>query len=144
MIKKIMFGALAVLALLIAALGGNTLMKGSKQLDVAAVPRLAFDESAAAARLGDAVKLRTISAHDDPRSNQDQFEALHALMEQRFPKVHATMQRERIAGLSLLFTWKGSNPAAKPIMFFSHQDVVPVAPGTEANWEQPPFSGIVT
>lgn len=134
---------LAILVLLVVLVGGNTMMKGSKQLVVAPLQRIVFDENAAAARLGEAVKLKTIASHDDPRSNQDQFEALHALLEQRFPKVHATMQRERIAGLSLLFTWKGSNPSAKPIMFFSHQDVVPIAPGTEGNWEQPPFSGVV-
>lgn len=143
MIKKIIFGLLALIALLVAVVGVNTLLKGSKQLTVPPVPPLAFDESAAAARLGEAVRLKTISTHDDPSANQDQFEALHVLLEQRFPKVHATMQRERIAGRSLLFTWKGSAATAKPIMFFAHQDVVPVAPGTEANWEQPPFSGVV-
>ncbi len=143
MLKKVMLALLAMLGLLVAAVGGNTLMKGSKQLDVAPARRIAFDENAAAARLGEAVKLKTIASHDDPRASQDQFEALHRLLEQRFPKVHAAMQRERVAGLSLLFTWKGSNPAAKPIMFFSHQDVVPIAPGTEGNWEQPPFSGVV-
>ena len=143
MIRKALFALLALLALLVAVVGVNTLLKGSKQLTVAPVARLAFDENAAAARLGDAVKLTTVSSHDDARLNQDQFEALHALLEQRFPKVHAAMQRERVGGLSLLFMWKGSNAAAKPIMFVSHQDVVPIAPGTEANWEQPPFSGVI-
>ena len=120
MIRKALFALLALLALLVAVVGVNTLLKGSKQLTVAPVARLAFDENAAAARLGDAVKLTTVSSHDDAKLNQDQFEALHALLEQRFPKVHAAMQRERVGGLSLLYTWKGSYAAAKPIKLPDH------------------------
>jgi hypothetical protein len=32
---------------------------------------------------------------------------------------------------------------AKPIMLMAHQDVVPMAPGTEGDWEVPPFAGEV-
>ena len=143
MIKKIGLGILAVLLLLIAVLGVNTLRKGSRQIEVAPLAALPMDESAAAERLGEAVRLKTISSHADPKANQDQFEALHKLLQQRFPKVHASMQVERISDLSLLYTWKGSNPGSQPILFVSHQDVVPIAPGTESKWEQPPFSGVV-
>jgi carboxypeptidase PM20D1 len=143
MIKKIGLTILAALLFLVVVVGVNTARKGSRQIEVAPVAKLPVDESAVAGRLGEAVRLKTISTHADPKANQDQFESLHKLLQQRFPKVHANMQVETISDLSLLYTWKGSNPKAQPILFLSHQDVVPIAPGTEANWEQAPFSGVV-
>ena len=34
-------------------------------------------------------------------------------------------------------------PKAAPIALLAHQDVVPVAPGTEKDWQQPPFDGVI-
>jgi carboxypeptidase PM20D1 len=51
------------------------------------------------------------------------------------------LKREFVNELSLLYTWPGSDPAAKPIMLMAHQDVVPIAPGTERDWQVEPFSG---
>jgi carboxypeptidase PM20D1 len=46
--------------------------------------------------------------------------------------------------LSLLYTWKGTDPQAKPIALMAHQDVVPIAPGTEkASGRSTPFAGEV-
>ncbi len=61
----------------------------------------------------------------------------------RYPKAHAAMQREPVGDFSLLYTWKGSDPSLKPILLMAHQDVVPVAPGTEGDWTEPPFAGVV-
>ncbi len=143
MTKKISGALLALLLLLAAVLAANTLRKGSRQLQVAPLAPVAVDAAAAAQRLGKAVRLHTIASRDDPQRNADQFQALHALLAQQFPKVHAQLQREVVGGLSLLYTWKGANPQARPIMLMAHQDVVPVAPGTEGDWQVPPFSGAV-
>jgi carboxypeptidase PM20D1 len=35
------------------------------------------------------------------------------------------------------------DPKAPPIALLAHQDVVPIAPGTEGDWQVPPFSGEV-
>lgn len=143
MLKRILWGLLAVVVLLAGAVTVNTLRKGSRQMEVAPLAVLAVDEAGAAARLGEAVRLRTISSRDDAALNADQFTQFHALIQAKFPKVHATLKREVVADLSLLYTWEGSNPKAEPIMFLAHQDVVPVAPGTEGDWQVPPFSGEV-
>ena len=143
MIKKLFLALFALLLVLAAAVAVNTLRKGSRQLDVPPVAVLELDEQAAAQRLGEAVRLRTVSSRDDARLNFDQFLQLHALLQQRFPKLHAALKREVVADLSLLYTWPGSNPALKPIMLLAHQDVVPIAPGTEGDWAVPPFSGEV-
>ncbi|MEI8326097.1 MAG: M20 family peptidase, partial [Betaproteobacteria bacterium] len=117
--------------------------KGSRQLDVPPIPQLAVDEAAAAARLGEAVRLRTISSRDDAALNAEQFWQLHALLQARFPKAHAALKREVVGDLSLLYTWEGSNPKAQPILLMAHQDVVPIAPGTDKDWTQEAFSGLV-
>ncbi|MGC5808711.1 M20 family peptidase [Ralstonia pseudosolanacearum] len=131
---------LVVLAVCIAF---NTWRHDSRQLDVPAAAPLAVDGAAAAARLGEAIRARTISSFTDAQQNADQFRQLHALLAARYPKAHAAMQREPVGDFSLLYTWKGSDPSLKPILLMAHQDVVPVAPGTEGDWTEPPFAGVV-
>ncbi len=143
MIKKSLLGLLLAVVVLVAALAINTLRKGSRQLDVPPIAVLQIDEAGAAARLGEAVRLRTVSSRDDAALNADQFLQLHGLLQARFPKAHAALKRELVGDLSLLYTWEGSNPKAQPILLMAHQDVVPIAPGTEGDWTQGPFSGLV-
>jgi carboxypeptidase PM20D1 len=143
MIRKLLLLVLALLALLVAALAINTWRHGSRQLDVPPLPLLAVDEQGATQSLSAAIRARTESSPTDPAANTDQFEALHAHLVQRYPKLHAALQREVVGSLSLLYTWPGSDPAAKPIMLMAHQDVVPIAPGTEKNWQAEPYAGTI-
>ena len=43
------------------------------------------------------------------------------------------------------FTAAGKTTEAKasPIGFLAHQDVVPVAPGTDKDWQHPPYDGVI-
>ncbi len=141
MLKKIAMAVLALLAVLAVAIAANTLRHGSRQIEVTPVQPLALDENAAAQRLAAAVRLRTISFDGREGAGAAEFRKLHALLEQSFPRAHATLQREFVNELSLLYTWPGSDPAAKPIMLMAHQDVVPIAPGTEKDWQADPFGG---
>ena len=143
MLKKSLWALLTLLVVLAAVVAINTARKGSRQLQVAPLAPVAVDATAVAARLAEAVRLQTLSSRDDAQLSADQFKALHALLQARFPRVHAALQREVVGDLSLLYTWKGADPQARPIMLMAHQDVVPVAPGTEGDWEVPPFAGEV-
>jgi carboxypeptidase PM20D1 len=142
-IKKLFLGLLALVLLLVVALAANTLRKGSRQIDVPPLAVLPVDEQGAAARLGEAVRLRTVSSPSEAALNADQFQRFHALLQERFPKLHATLKRELVGGLSLLYTWPGSRPELSAVLLLAHQDVVPIAPGTEGDWAEPPFSGAV-
>ena len=135
-------GALALLVLLSAAVAVNTLRNGSRQLQVRPAPPLALNEQAAAARLAAALKFRTIADADAPEASADQFALLQDYLVQAYPRLHAALRRE-VVGHSLLYTWQGSDPAAKPILWMAHQDVVPIAPGTGKDWQQQPFGGVV-
>lgn len=143
MIRRLLLGLLAVLLLLVVVLAANTLRKGSRQLDVPPVPELAIDKAAAGERLAEAVRARTISSRTDAAQNADQFLQLHAMLRTRYPKAHARLQREVVNDLSLLYTWQGSDASLQPILLLAHQDVVPVSPGTEAQWSVDAFSGTV-
>jgi carboxypeptidase PM20D1 len=143
MIKRVFLFIVSLLLLLVAAVGVNTLRQGSRQVQVAAAPPLAVDTAAVADKLAGTIRFRTVSSREDPALNAAEFRQLHAFLEQRFPLVHASLKREFVGGLSLLYTWQGSDPAAKGVALMAHHDVAPVAPGTEDRWEVPPYAGIV-
>ncbi len=143
MLKRVVMVVLGLLALLVAAVAVNTWRQGSRQVDVPPFALMAIDEKAAGESLAVAVRAKTVSSPTDAALNADQFEALHAHLQARYPKLHAAMKREIVAGLSLLYTWPGSDPAAKPILLMAHQDVVPIAPGTEKDWQAEPFAGTI-
>jgi carboxypeptidase PM20D1 len=143
MIKRLLLVLLGLVLLLAAAVTLNTFRQGSRQLDVAPAPPLAIDTNAVADKLAGMIRFRTVPSLDDPAQNVDEFRKLHAYLEQRFPLVHAKLKREFVGGLSLLYTWQGSDAGAKPIALMAHHDVAPIASGTEASWQVPPFDGVV-
>lgn len=143
MLKRVLIGLLALVAVLVLTVAANTWRQGSRQVDVPALAPIAVDEKAAGESLAAAVRAKTISSPTDPALNAEQFEALHAHLQARYPKLHAALKREVVAGLSLLYTWPGSDRSAKPILLMAHQDVVPVAPGTEKDWQAEPFAGTI-
>lgn len=137
-------GALgALLAILPAGMAINAFAGGSRQLAVAPLAPLAIDIEAAAERLAGAVRFRTVSYDDRPDASTEAFTGLHDHLARQFPRLHATLARETVNGLSLLYTWPGSDPSLKPILLMAHQDVVPIAPGTEQAWTHPPFAGAI-
>jgi carboxypeptidase PM20D1 len=141
MVKRVLLFVLAAVLLLAAAVAVNTLRQGSRQIEVAAAPPLAIDQAGVADKLAGAIRFQTVSSHEDGSLNAAEFQKLHAHLQQRFPLVHAKLQREVVGGLTLLYTWPGSDANARPIAFLAHQDVVPIAPGTDAKWQSAPFSG---
>jgi carboxypeptidase PM20D1 len=141
MIRRVSWVLLGMVLLLAAAVAINTLRQGSRQLEVPPAPVLTVDEQGAAQRLAGSLRFKTVSSLGDAGLNADEFRKLQSYLQQHYPKAHAALKREQVGGLSLLYTWPGSDPQAKPILLLAHQDVVPVAPGTEANWQAAPFSG---
>jgi carboxypeptidase PM20D1 len=123
----------------------NTVSVGSKQGGRVPAPlEISIDSEAAAQRLAQAVRYRTISNEADSASDGAAFRALHEFVEASYPRIHKSLEREIVAGLSLLYTWKGSDPSLKPILLSAHMDVVPVEPGTEGGWTHPPFAGALS
>ena len=91
--------------------------------------------------LAEAVRFDTVSYEDRSRIDLTQFEQFHDWLAATYPLIHAHLEREVIAGHSLLYTWAGLDAEATPILLMAHQDVVPIEPGTEGGWDHAPFSG---
>ena len=135
--------ALAVGLLVVAVVAGiNTARFGGDAPErAAAMPPAPAADAATIARLAGAVRFPTVS-YEDGRYDAQAFEGFAAYLSQSFPRTHAALTRETVAGHSLLYRWRGSDPAAKPILLAAHMDVVPVEAGTEGKWTHPPFAGV--
>jgi carboxypeptidase PM20D1 len=127
------------LVLLLAVVSIRTLTFRSKQLLVEPLPHQEMDDQARIAdRFARALQFETVTG-----GSGEAFLGLHQYLAEAFPLVHRTLTRETVGEYSLLYTWQGSDPSAKPILLLAHMDVVPVEPGTEADWTYPPFGGDV-
>lgn len=92
--------------------------------------------------LARAIRCRTISSSEGDM-DMAPFMDLHKELEDMYPLVHKHLKKEVVNEGSLLYHWKGSDPAAKPVLFMGHLDVVPVEPGTESDWVHDAFSGTI-
>jgi carboxypeptidase PM20D1 len=143
LIRNLILVIVAAVVVLAGVLTFNAFTVSSRQLQVAAIPRVAVDEAAAANRLAEAIRFQTISSAANPEQNAEALRAMQAHLAASFPAFHAAAKRETVGGHSLLYTWQGTDPALKPVALLAHQDVVPIAPGTEKDWQHPPFAGVV-
>lgn len=100
-----------------------------------------IDPELIAGHLAAAIRCQTISEGENIPQDRNAFRDLHFALETLYPRIQATLDREIISDFSLLYTWKGSNPELRPILFCAHQDVVPADPATLDLWTFPPFSG---
>src|SRR5210317_1056622 len=92
--------------------------------------------------MSEAVRIPTISFGRDKPTSGEALLAFQQFLRDTFPRVFETLTVEVVGDYSLLLHWKGSDAAAgKPVLILGHIDVVPVIPGTEDEWEYPPFSG---
>jgi carboxypeptidase PM20D1 len=130
-----------VVAVVAVAAAVRTATFKSRQGPAEPAPELSVAPEQLAAHLAGALRFRTVSNQDPAQTDAEAFSGLHRYLEQTFPRVHAAFGREIVGGQSLLYTWKGSDPALKPLLLLAHQDVVPVEPGTEGQWTEPPFEG---
>ncbi len=140
--------ALGVLALAVLVFTAVLLMRAvtlrSAQLTLPPAPRVELaDPDAIVERLAAAIRIPTVSHQDPSQDDPAVFEALRNHLERSFPLLHATLTREIVNERSLVYTWMGRDPSKPGIVLMAHQDVVPIEPGTEANWQQAPFSGAI-
>jgi carboxypeptidase PM20D1 len=103
----------------------------------------AYAGDSPAQRLGEAVRIQTISYQDRSQIDYGEFERFHAFLRDSYPGVFGQLDVEVVGQYSLLIRWPGSEASLQPILFTAHMDVVPIEPGTEQDWQYPPFSGVL-
>lgn len=89
-----------------------------------------------------AIRIKTISNEDESKTDWGEFQRFHQFLAEAYPMVHSTLELDHVSKASLLYKWQGTDDSLEPIAFLAHQDVVPVASGTEDDWEHPAFDGV--
>ena len=131
----IILAAVILIPLLIAVIRTLLLKAPAPKKYEAACPQEALD--AYAGKLGAMVRVPTVSKNED--EDISQFRILQKEMEQAFPLLHKHLEKTDLRG-NLLYRWKGTDAAKKPILLMGHQDVVPAS---DAGWRVPAYSGQV-
>ncbi len=102
-----------------------------------------LEAGAGAERLAQSVRFATVSQQDRENIDYQQFRQHQDFLRKSYPRVFATLDVEVIAEHSLLMTWAGADQSLSPVLFTAHIDVVPIEPGTEQDWDYPPFAGVI-
>lgn len=117
-------------------------------------PRPAFEASAEALgvqldprrvceRLSQAIQIPSVSAIEPSALDLGRMNQMVDFIEETFAPLVRELDYERHPA-ALVFRWQGLQPDLAPLLLLAHLDVVPVDPGTESEWSQPPFSGAIT
>ncbi len=141
--KKVILLIIAIIIAVAAILIFNTLMLSSRQVKAENFEKVEFSEDIFQ-NLADGLKFPTVSYSEDAIPDSAAFNGFHRFLAETFPLTHTTLSLEKINTYSLLYTWEGTDPSKKPIIFMSHQDVVPVDQPTLEDWEAGPFAGIIS
>lgn len=112
-----------------------------EKIEAVKIKDVKLDKMKIAAHLSDAIKCKTVSMPHDEGVDWGEFEKLHRLLDEAYPLIAENTEKEVIGRASLVYRWKGKNPSLDPIAMLAHQDVVPVAEGTEGDWEHGAFEG---
>lgn len=141
--KKLLLAALAVVVVVGAVVAFRAAGMESRQPAVAEAVAVDVDSAGAVERFQGAVRIPNVSHERVEETDSVVFRTFHAYLAESYPQVHESLTRETVGGLSLLYTWEGSDPQADPVVLMGHQDVVPVIPGTEDDWTHPPYAGVL-
>ncbi len=141
--KRFFLVILACVAVLLCVMAVRAMQLPSPPPPATAGATVAVDEKVATDRLAGAVRFKTVSYASGAPIDTAAFLGFHDYLKSAFPLVHTTLKRETINGLSLLYTWTGTDSAAPPLVLMGHMDVVPVPEPNLPEWKHEPFSGDV-
>jgi carboxypeptidase PM20D1 len=66
-----------------------------------------------------------------------------AFIKTTYPLAFSGLEVEAVAKYSVLLTWQSTNNDSRPVFMDLHYDMVPIELGTEGDWQQPPFDGVI-
>ena len=144
--RRRLANAARVLALFALFLVGKTLLLSAPALPEpsGASQEITIDGAAVAARLGQALRFKTISHRVEASVDRAPFSSMRAWLAETYPRVRdgALVKRYEV-GEGQLFIMPGSDPVAQPLLLLAHLDVVPAETASANDWTHPPFSGAV-
>ena len=99
-----------------------------------------LDEELLMRNLAEALTYKSIAPKDAAGGDWSGHARFQEFLKRAFPYLWRSAQVEHV-GLSLMITLEGSYRSLQPLLLISHQDVVPVQPGTEGDWTHGAFEG---
>lgn len=143
MLRRILVGFGTLLLVLACIIIVRTVRLSYDVPDIGPTERHNFDAEAAIERLSQGVQFQTVSFQDPDDFDEDAFEGFISFLEEAYPRIHETLDPERVGDYTLLYRWEGTDAEREPMMLMGHYDVVPIEDGTEDEWSYPPFAGAV-
>jgi carboxypeptidase PM20D1 len=140
--KRLFNGSIAAIGLLIALVVVRTLMHQPPASINTDLVEIELNEAALAERLSQSIQFQTISFQSPELKDRSQFSAFIDWVHTSYPRVHQSLDYIQLND-TMLYRWPGSDASLQPILVTGHYDVVPVIPGSESQWQQPPFSGAI-
>ncbi len=101
-----------------------------------------LDEAGAVRRFVGAIQIPTESLYGRP-PDAVQIGKFTDYLQTSFPRVAAQLPREVLKDGAVIYTWKGRDQSASPVVLMGHMDVVPVPAEALPQWQHPPYSGDV-
>jgi len=95
------------------------------------------ESQAALDRFRALLRIPTISRSEAAETDWTAFAAFRDELGRQFPRMHTTIERETVEEHTLLWRWRGADPALPPVVLMAHQDVVD--PGRLEDWAHPAF-----
>ncbi len=139
-LKRTALLCLSILLAVVAIVATRTLAVGTPAANPPWSEQLPeADLNLAAAHLGAAVQIQTISLDDQPMVSAAAFGELRTWLAATYPRFHSAAQLTVVADATLIFEWTGSDAGLEPIVLMAHQDVVPAL--DPERWKYPPWSG---
>lgn len=113
----------------------------SRNLPLPSFDNFYLDEEGFSRILSEAIQIPTVSYGDERDTNLTTKKEFGQFLKDDFPVFHSSplVNRNVVAGASLLYEIPGEIPDLKPYLLISHLDVVPAE--NAGDWEEDPFSG---
>ncbi len=139
----VLYVILALVVLLIGVMAVNTMSKRPTRNTAAPAQPIELDKDKLAKNLSGMIRFKTITSLTMEGFDKDEFLGLHKYLEQTYPLLHSTLEKQVVNSYSLLYKWTGSGSEKKPFLMMAHMDVVPVEKRTADKWAYEAFSGAI-
>ena len=135
----VLYGLLLVVAVFLAVVLVRTLLFRPKAQPSAAPSPVTVDRDKVVEDMAAMIRCRTVSHREEALVEWEEFDKFHALLAERFPRIHAVCTFYEVGKTGLVYHLTGESAAA-PCVMMAHYDVVPVV---EAGWTRPAFEGLI-
>ncbi len=141
--KKLLTFLLLLVVVLTGVMAFNATRLKSSQVAPSPALDIAIDQTSAVNHLAGAIRFRTVTTDAEAKPAPGTWPTFHAYLAGIFPLIAKELPSETVENDSLLYTWTGRRADLAPLIMTAHMDVVPAADDTLAQWQHPPFDGVV-